>query len=191
MPARGNAGPAVIRVGRTGARPKPCGSDSIGANGTQIATLGRRIGQEGMAPRKAEGHAGRGHKPTLHGQSRVRSPLAAGDVRLVSGGRGGSGPRARPDFAVVTKNIRGDQVGWHRLPGVLGHRGAEVSGSRTVPPLRPRENSSISSVAGWRQGFVSNITNPKITGKHAGKPRYLTAEEKLSVPAVARNGDCR
>jgi LysE type translocator len=40
---------------------------------------------------------------------------------------------------------------------------------------------------GWRQGFVSNITHRKITGKHAGKPRCVTAEEKFSVPAVATN----
>jgi hypothetical protein len=31
---------------------------------------------------------------------------------------------------------------------------------KTRPSVRSR----------WRQGFVSNITNPKITGKHAGKP---------------------
>jgi hypothetical protein len=38
---------------------------------------------------------------------------------------------------------------------------------------------------------ISNITHRKITGKHAGKPRCLTAEEKFNVPAVARNGECR
>jgi hypothetical protein len=60
--------------------------------------------------------------------------------------------------------IRGDQVGRHCLPGVPGHSGAEVTGSRAVPPYGDEKTRSTNSAAGWRQGFVSNITNPKVLG---------------------------
>ena len=103
--------------------------------------------------------------------------------------------------------VRGDQVGRHRLPGVLGRSGAEVSGSRAVPPIRPRENSSISWAPGWRQGFVSNITNlkmlvfylavlPQFLGPHPSLPALvalglshaapLCSTFSLSSPGLAR-----
>jgi hypothetical protein len=54
--------------------------------------------------------------------------------------------------------VRGDQVGRHRLPGVLGRSGAEVSGGRAVPPIRPRETRpSVRPRAG---GKGSHPTSP-------------------------------
>jgi hypothetical protein len=71
--------------------------------------------------------------------------------------------------------------------GVLGRSGAEVSGGRAVPPIRPRENSSISSAAGWRQGFVSNITNLKMLVFYlAVLPQFLGPHP--SLPALVALG---
>ena len=145
-----------------------------------------------------------------------------GGVWLVSGGRGGSGPRARaglllqrprtlwpadgleagrvpsaslarrrfkvwpppPDSAPsVCSRWARRSGGRHRLPSVPGHRGrAQRQPGGTSRSTARRLLDQFGSGAACRQGFVSNITNPKITGKHAGKPHCLTAEKKLSVP---------
>ena len=54
--------------------------------------------------------------------------------------------------------VRGDQAGWHRLPGVLCHGGAEVSGSRAAAdPSTTRTRLLVGSRAG---GTNSSTTPP-------------------------------
>jgi hypothetical protein len=94
-------------------------------------------------------------------------------------------------FAGVTKNVRGDQVGWHRLPSVPGHRDAEVSGSRTVPPLSTTRKlvHRFGSRAGGKDSYPTSPT-PRSRGNTQAS-HAVDSRGEAQRPTGGRNGDCR
>jgi threonine/homoserine/homoserine lactone efflux protein len=79
-----------------------------------------------------------------------------------------------PDFAVVTKNtlVGGRRRGRWTAPGVSNSN--LVQGTAAAfglnDPARTAQN-----MAGWRQGFISNVTNPKVLVFYlAVLPQFLT-----------------
>jgi threonine/homoserine/homoserine lactone efflux protein len=75
-----------------------------------------------------------------------------------------------PDFAVVTKNT---------LAGVgyLAYLGAQAIRSAIRGEYQPVDEADdrTKGLVGWRQGFISNITNPKVLVFYlAVLPQFLT-----------------
>jgi threonine/homoserine/homoserine lactone efflux protein len=52
-------------------------------------------------------------------------------------------------------------VGRRRLPGVPGRAGHPFGRPRQYRPVDEADGRTT-GLAGWRQGFISNITNPKV-----------------------------
>jgi threonine/homoserine/homoserine lactone efflux protein len=88
-----------------------------------------------------------------------------------------------PDFAVVTKNtlVGGRRRGrWTALGvsvGYLAYLGAQAIRSAVRGQYQPADEADdrTKGMAGWRQGFISNITNPKVLVFYlAALPQFLT-----------------
>ena len=73
-------------------------------------------------------------------------------------------------------------MGRRRLPGVPGRAGHPFGPARSVPAGGDEADGGgrARGLAGWRQGFISNITNPKVLVFYlAVLPQFLTPGASL------------
>lgn len=83
--------------------------------------------------------------------------------------------RARPVFEAVT------WLGVAYL-GYLGMQAIRSAVRGEYPPVSPGRGRAGSAFGGWRQGFLSNITNPKVLVFYlAVLPQFLPAQSAAAV----------